>query len=132
VRTRQSGMTLVELMVVAAIVAILAAIAYPSYRAQVLRSHRTEAKVALMNTAQQLERCFTRFQAFDAVGCAIVFPMTSENGLYVISAPALAATAYTLQATPQAGQADDTACLNLTLTDANVRNASGPNGPACW
>ena len=55
----QKGVTLMELLIVVVIVGILAAIAYPSYRAQVMRSHRSDAKIALERAAQTLERCFT-------------------------------------------------------------------------
>ena len=49
-------MTLIELMVVTAIIAILAGIAYPSYQQQVIRSNRSEAKAQLMQAAQEFER----------------------------------------------------------------------------
>jgi type IV pilus assembly protein PilE len=62
------GFTLLELMVVVIIIGILAAIGYPSYRQQVMRSNRTEAKAALMQAAQGLERRFTRFGAVSSVG----------------------------------------------------------------
>ena len=62
---RQRGVTLMELMVVVVIVGILAAIAYPSYRAQVRRSNRTEARVALEQTAGALEKCYTRYMVYN-------------------------------------------------------------------
>ena len=62
---KQRGVTLMELMAVVAIIGILTAIAYPSYRAQVRRSNRTEARVALEQTAGALEKCYTRYMAYD-------------------------------------------------------------------
>lgn len=133
------GFTLVELMVTVAIVAILAAIAYPSYRAQVMRSQRTEAKVALSNTAQGLERCFTRFNTYmdeDADGnplCEMVFPFTTGEGTYEVSIVRDDAT-FTLTATAQGGQAaDDSQCGDFTLTQANVRGITGDGTVQdCW
>ena len=62
---KQRGVTLMELMVVVVIIGILASIAYPSYRAQVRRSNRTEARVALEQTAGALEKCYTRYMAYN-------------------------------------------------------------------
>ena len=67
---RQRGMTLMELLVVITIIGLLAAIAYPSYRAQVRRSNRTEARVALEQTAGALEKCYTRYMVYnDLTNC---------------------------------------------------------------
>ena len=65
----QKGVTLMELLVVMVIVGILAAIAYPSYRAQVMRSHRSDAKIALERAAQTLERCYTNSNPQGYGGC---------------------------------------------------------------
>ncbi len=54
-----SGFTLVELMVVVLLVAILAAIAYPSYREQVRKARRADAQAVLMQAAQFMERYYT-------------------------------------------------------------------------
>ena len=68
---RQRGMSLIELMIVVVIVGILAAIAIPSYRAYVIRSNRADAKVALLSTAQNLERCYTNSTpyAYNSANC---------------------------------------------------------------
>lgn len=129
------GFSLIELMVAVSIVAILAAIAYPSYEEQMRKARRAEGKAALNEVAQRLERCFTRFNAYNAAGCAGVADMTSETGWYRISASAMTATTYTLQAVPQRGQAtSDTRCGTLTLTHVGVRGQSGtpPEGYLCW
>jgi type IV pilus assembly protein PilE len=142
-RAPQSGITLIELMVVVAIVGILAAIAYPSYRKQVLRSARTDAKVSLQQITQNLENCFTRFHAYDDSRCAVMTALTGaglrSNDLhYLITAEDENALEYTLVATPQGGQAADTECANFRLNQATARGVSGPKGdtPAgvveCW
>ena len=129
------GVTLIELMVVVAIIAILAAIAYPSYEEHVRKTRRAEGKVALNEVASRLERCFTRFNAYNAAGCNGVDQMTSENDWYRVSASTIAASSYTLQAVPQRGQAtSDTKCGTLTLTHVGVRSQTGtpPSGYPCW
>ena len=55
----QQGFTLIELMIVVAVVGILASIAYPSFAEQIKRGTRTEGKSALMRSSQTLERFFT-------------------------------------------------------------------------
>ena len=136
---RQAGMTLVELMTVTLIVGILAGIAIPSYRQYTLRSNRTDAKTALLSQSAALERCYTRYNKYTlnadpALGCALTYPAASQNGYYSITAtiPNGGAT-FTLTATPQGGQAQDSGCGNLTLDSLNTRGRSGTKTvDECW
>jgi type IV pilus assembly protein PilE len=118
--TKTHGFTLIELMVVVAIVGILAAIAFPSYQESVRKANRTDAKASLLNAAQLLDRCFTERNAYNAAGCPTVTG-TSQEGFYTIAFgtnPPLSATTYTLIATPVAGgrQANDPRCTSFSLT----------------
>lgn len=132
------GMSLIELLVAVAIVGILAAIAYPSYRQQVMRSARSDGKVELMRAAQSLEKCFTLYGAYNNANCAVLAPlnqgMPSEGGRYLVSSVAVQAATYQLQAVPQGGQAEDTRCANLTLDSTGLRGHSGTAEAAneCW
>lgn len=133
---RQSGFTLIELLVAVAILGIVAAIAIPSYNAYVTRSNRTEGKAILMNTAQALERCYTRYNAYNADECNVSFPIESENDHYQMAAAnqTINAATYTLTAVPQGVQATrDTECANFTLTHNGTRGVSGSGDVTdCW
>lgn len=125
------GFSLIELMIVVVIVAILAVIAYPSYTEHVRKSRRADAAVGLFNVAQQLERCFSQFNAYDNAACVI--PASSPEGYYSIVAAPLAQAAFVLTATPVGPQAADAGkCATLTLNQAGVRGATGALGMDCW
>jgi len=139
---RQQGVTLIELMVVVVILGILAAIAYPSYRAQVMRSHRSDAKIALERAAQTIERCYTNSQPKTYAGCAPMAAVTagtaaSDNGYYAIDFSVVPdTTTFTLRATAVGGQLSDTDCRAFTLNSINARGATtaanADNTAACW
>lgn len=128
------GFTLIELMVVLAIVAILATIAYPSYEEQMIKTRRAEGRAAMLEVATRLERCFTRFNAYSNAVCSGAASMRSENGYYQVSASVITATSFSLQAEPQLAQVGDTKCGTLTLTSVGVRGQTGtpPAGYRCW
>ena len=131
---RMRGITLIELMIVVVVIGILTAVAYPSYRDQVMRTHRTDGKATLMQVSQELERCYTRFAAYNNAGCAVAFPVDSPEGHYTVTATALTASAFTLDATPQGGQADDDECGVLRLTSTGIEGSQGESADDndCW
>lgn len=131
--SRVAGFTLIELLVAVAILGIIMAVAIPSYNNYVTRSNRAEGKAAIMQAAQALERCFTRYNAYNSADCNLSFPIDSENDWYEITVNRDAAT-YTLTATPQAAQASrDSECANLTLTHTGQRGISGSGTVKdCW
>jgi type IV pilus assembly protein PilE len=133
---RQRGITLVELMITVAIVGILAAIAYPSYRSQVIRTTRTEGKTALEQRALQMEKCFTRYMVYNSANCAAAQPAAdrvTSDGHYRIAISRPGATTFTLTATPQGAQATDAECANLTIDETGRRGTTGTETPErCW
>jgi type IV pilus assembly protein PilE len=129
------GVTLIELMVVVTIIGILVAIAYPGYQSQMQKTRRADGKAALLNAAQQLERCFTRFNAYNNAGCAAATALgagvPSPDGWYIVT-DVPTATAFSLDATPQGVQAGDTQCNVLTLDNRGDRDATGTVPANCW
>ncbi len=133
-RARTRGVTLIELVIAIAVVAILAAIAFPSYQEQMRKTRRADGKAELMETAQQLERCYTRFSRYNDGNCGVALPSNSSEGYYVVSATAITASAFTLDATPQADQANDASCGVLRLTSTGLQGSQGQSTDAneCW
>jgi len=126
----KQGYTLVELMVVMAILALLALIAIPAYNNYRLHANRSEARAALLDGAQTLERYFVRNNTYATATVATggTIEPTTDNGLYTLAFSAgPTATTYTLRATATGAQAADTDCPNLTI------NQLGVKAPAtCW
>lgn len=137
---KHKGFTLIELMIVVAIIGIIAGIAYPSYMESVRKSNRADAKAALNDVSQRLQRCYTAYSSYVNVNCAVGTTLTTGGGsipsgenMYAVTG-ALTATTFTLTATPVGGgvQAGDAKCTTLTLNQAGVRNATGSDAGNCW
>ncbi|WP_323847382.1 type IV pilin protein [Microbulbifer magnicolonia] len=139
---KQRGFTLIELMIVVAIVAILAGIAWPSYQEHVRSAKRADAQGALMGLAQAMERHFTQngtyIGADDGSGVPTIFaseaPLDGSNKVYnLVINPT--ATSYTLTAVAKNGQVGDG---NLQLSSSGERAWDRDNsgtfdaGEMCW
>lgn len=140
-KNRQHGFTLIELMIVVAIVGILAAIAYPAYTEQIRKSRRADGQAALMGLANAMERHFTANSTYataaDGAGVPLVYatqvPIDGGTAYYNLRVTAADGTGYTLQATAIGSMASDADCGNLTLTSTGVRGRSGTNTvDYCW
>ena len=133
---RSQGFSLIELMIAVVIVGILAAVAIPMYSDYVTRSRRADGQATLMQVAQELERCYTQFSKYNDNSCSEVnsgvVSETSDQEFYVVTASKLDESAFTLTATPQNEQADDTDCKKLTLTHLGVQSATGNDTDGCW
>lgn len=126
---------MVEIVIVCACVAILSAVAVPSYLNAVQKSRRSDAKSALVGAAGQLERYFTERNTYATatLGSGGVYPSTSLNGYYTLAFVSQTATTYTLSAVPAAQQVGDP-CGTFTYTDQGSKNVTGGTltSTDCW
>jgi len=144
---KNQGFTLIELIIVVAIIGILAAIAYPSYQDSVRKSRRADAKEVLLEGAQWMERFFTENYRYDqnkaSTAISSLFPTnltaSPKDGAtkyYDISFnPAATQNAFTLRATPKStGGQDKDPCGALTLTNTGAKGVLGTGATVanCW
>lgn len=132
------GFTLIELMIVVALIAILGAIAVPMYRDFVIRSNRSDAVISLTEMANLQEKHFSNELRYTATVSELNYPTVSPNNLYNLGITTSATMDYVLTATPVAGesQADDDRCQLFTLNSFGQRGAQDGGGNSttqeCW
>lgn len=129
-RLRSGGFTLIELMVVVTVIAVLAAIAYPSYRDYVLRGQLVDATNALASFRAEMERHFQDNRSYATVGSFVSPCQTSDTasrtvGNFVVSCTgALDANGYTLQAVGSG----PTSGFTFTIDQNANRTTTAPSG----
>jgi|TARA_B110000240_G_scaffold133282_1_gene147964 type IV pilus assembly protein PilE len=135
---KQDGFTLVELMIVIAIVAIIAAIGVPNYTKNAQKTRRVDAKNELLQIAQSLEKCKSLYGVYNNVNCSggnlgNTDTVDSDEGFYVVTITIPASGAiFSLSAAPKVGgaQLGDTDCATMTYTNTALKDGGVDTG--CW
>ncbi|MCP4488312.1 MAG: prepilin-type N-terminal cleavage/methylation domain-containing protein [Gammaproteobacteria bacterium] len=125
------GFTLIELMVVAAIIAILASLAMAYYGDNVISARRTDGRSALLSNAASLEKCKATYGAYDNTACSIT--TSSPDGYYTITVERPNATTFTLTASTAGAQEADADCATMTLASTGLQGGTGADwANECW
>lgn len=127
---KNSGFTLIELLIALSVMAVLITIAYPSYSHFILKTHRVDGQIALLQLASRMENyALTSPQGYEGATLAKVKTnAVSPEGYYQLAIAKATAQDFLITATAINSQARDKACAVLTF------NAQGEQGPEkqCW
>jgi type IV pilus assembly protein PilE len=143
---REKGFSLVEILVVVTIVAILTAVAVPSYSEHVRKQKRNFSKVQLHDIinrqnqyladnrqyANNLTLLGYSSATYGITGNGSYVAADSTEAIYTIGLTNTSNYTYTVIATPVNSQASDSACGTLSITSAGAYSATGSHGNDCW
>ena len=127
------GFTLIELMIVVAVLSIIVAVGYPSYMEHVKKSRRAEGMGQLLELADRMERSYSDRGTYPT-NISEVYVATTDNGFYTLSIVSADNVSFTVSAAPTSlGKQNTDKCKTFTLTSLGQKSISGsvPNSQ-CW
>jgi type IV pilus assembly protein PilE len=145
---RPRGFTLVELMIVTAIVAILASLSWPSYRDAIHRAQRNDARLALLRVQHQQERHYAIYNRYaDSISAAEALDglnlatqsAAGDYDLLLLTDPGGQRYVATARANAAGHQSTDHLCRKLSIDESGLRRSAdagdswnGSNSNRCW
>ena len=125
----QKGFTLIELMIVVAIIGVLAAFAFPAYERYMERGRLSEGRAMLMDAATRMERCYSQNTTYENCGSV---PGESETGIYSLDVEITDnGHGFLLTAEREQNQGSNE-CGDLTLDHAGRRDSTQGDQGSCW
>lgn len=128
----EHGLTLIELLIALACIALLASFALPGYQSLILKSQRAQARASLLQAAHWFERAASANGSYPLTADVPASVLQIDGQRYKMGVTSTAQS-YTLSATPLGTQAADT-CGTLTVNHLGVRSVQGASQTAahCW
>lgn len=135
----KNGFSFIEILFVLIIIAILVAIAIPSYQDSITKAKRTDAKIALFDLANKLEYYYRQHHTYATATIAqqnindVLSKKETAQGFYQLKIIAQTETTYLIQADPMLGKLKDDYCGALQLSEIGEKSISGKGDLAkCW
>lgn len=131
---KQSGFSLIELIIALAIIGILVVIAYPSYKTHLEQARRSDGQTALLDLANRLDHYFSENNHYTGATLAELGVSTrSTEGYYTLAITSLEDNAFRVEAIPIGAQQKD-ACGTLSWNQLGERGFSGTKTELkdCW
>ena len=127
------GFTLIELMIVVAVLSIIVAIGYPSYLEHVKKSRRAEGMGQLLELADRMERSYSDRGTYPT-NISEVYVATTDGGYYTLSIITANNVSFEVRATPTSlGNQDDDKCEAFTLTSLGQKSVTNSSlTDHCW
>jgi type IV pilus assembly protein PilE len=130
-RNRTRGFTLIEVLIVVAILGIIVAFGYPSYQEQVRKARRAEGMGELLEMADRLERRYSDQGTYAGITADVLYGTDTAddmrptmNGHYKLNIVSADNVQFTISATPQGPQTKDK-CGTFTMSSQGVKSVSG-------
>ena len=133
---KHAGFTLIELMITVAIVAIIAAIAIPSYDNYVRETRRADAQISLVRAAQKQEQYHSINSGYATTLADLGLSTDSAEGFYALTLTNTGCNSgyvgcFQITATATGAQSSDSSCATLSLDQSGTRSSTG-GADDCW